>query len=109
MRTRMTTCVDAYMLLNLAGEVGELFSKIAKQIRKGNAHFDENGLIRYDLGEGYEAFEKELQKEAGDVLWQLAGFCDVMNWKLDDIGQQNIDKLSSRAERGVIDGEGDNR
>lgn len=109
MRTRMTTCVDAYMLLNLAGEVGELFSKIAKQIRKGNAHFDENGLIRYDLGEGYEAFEKELQKEAGDVLWQLAGFCAAMGWTLDEVAQLNISKLASRQQRGVIDGSGDNR
>lgn len=109
MSTRMKTCDDVYMLLNLAGEVGELTSKVAKQIRKGNTKINENGLIRYDLGENYETFEQELRKEAGDVLWQLAGFCSVMGWPLNDVGQENLDKLSSRAERGVIDGEGDNR
>lgn len=109
MSTRMTTCNDVYMLLNLVGEIGELTSKIAKQIRKGNTKINENGLIQYDLGEDFEAFEKELKKEAGDVLWQLAGFCAAMGWTLDEVAQLNISKLASRQQRGVIDGSGDNR
>jgi len=50
-----------------------------------------------------------LQKEAGDILWQLSGLCEVMGWKLDDIAMMNLQKLASRQRRGVIDGEGDNR
>jgi hypothetical protein len=32
-----------------------------------------------------------------------------MGWKLDDVAQKNLDKLASRKQRGVIDGDGDNR
>lgn len=109
MTTRMKTCDDVYMLLNLAGEVGELASKVAKQIRKGNTKINENGLIQYNLGDNFEAFEKELQKEAGDVLWQIAGFCTAMGWTLEDVAELNLSKLASRQQRGVIDGTGDNR
>ena len=52
---------------------------------------------------------KELMKEAGDILWQLAGLCKVMGWELDSIAQMNLKKLASRQKRGVIDGSGDNR
>lgn len=112
MRTCMDTCFnDSYMLLNLVGEIGELTSKIAKQQRKGNVEFDEQGRIVYlhNSDEEVERFDDELRKEAGDILWQLAGFCTVMGWPLNEVGQENIDKLASRAERGVIDGNGDNR
>lgn len=109
MRTRMTTCNDVYMLLNLVGEIGELTSKIAKQIRKGNTEITPEGIFQFGLEDKYPAFMEELQKETGDVLWQLAGFCEAMEWNLNDIAQQNLDKLASRAKRGVIDGEGDNR
>ena len=55
------------------------------------------------------ACEKELQKEAGDVLWQLSGLCSVMGWELEDIARQNLQKLADRRQRHVIDGSGDNR
>ena len=32
-----------------------------------------------------------------------------MDWKLDDIAQQNLDKLADRKQRNVIDGSGDER
>lgn len=105
----MTTCTESsdnfsYMMLNLVGEVGELAGKIAKMIRKEHATVDENDIY-------INSHENivELQKEAGDCLWQLSGLCSVMGWKLEDIGQQNLDKLADRQERNVIVGEGDNR
>jgi NTP pyrophosphatase (non-canonical NTP hydrolase) len=55
------------------------------------------------------AREEELQKEAGDVLWQISGLCSVMGWSLDDIARQNLQKLADRQQRHVIDGSGDNR
>ena len=103
----MTTCMPSsnnfsYMFLNLVGEVGEFASKVAKSIRK------EENIIEYnDLG--VIENEAELQKEAGDILWQLSGLCSVMGWALEDIAQQNLDKLASRKQRNVIDGNGDNR
>lgn len=82
MATCMATCSNfSYMALNLVGEVGEFASKVAKSIRK----------------------------EAGDILWQLSGLCKVMGWSLEDVAQENLDKLASRQARGVIDGNGDNR
>ena len=51
--------------------------------------------------------EKELKKEAGDVLWQLSGLCTIMGWSLEDVAQINLDKLSARKAVGTIDGNGD--
>lgn len=51
----------------------------------------------------------EYMAEAGDILWQLAGLCKVMGWRLEDVAKANLEKLASRKQRGVIDGEGDNR
>lgn len=114
----MTTCMEssnnfAYMFLNLVGEVGEFASKVAKAIRKENMTITGNILLDTDVSfetiEQQIETERELQKEAGDILWQLAGLCSVMAWDLEDIAQQNLDKLSSRKQRNVIDGNGDNR
>lgn len=111
----MTTCLPesrnfAYMFLNLTGEVGEFASKVAKAIRKDKALIDFNHLIT-EHGEKAMTEEEveDLMKEAGDCLWQLSGLCTVMGWKLEDVGQQNLEKLASRKQRNVVDGSGDNR
>lgn len=107
----MTTCMPtsenfSYMFLNLVGEVGEFASKVAKHIRKDKATIHTSRLNLYDVS---DEETKELKKEAGDVLWQLSGLCTVMGWNLDDVAQMNLDKLASRKDRNVIDGNGDNR
>lgn len=115
MKTCMPTCDNfSYMMLNLIGEVGELASKVAKDIRKGN--------VDIETGKGYTSelmpnmpFDEwvvrsdEYMAEAGDILWQLSGLCKVMGWTLEDVAKANLAKLASRKQRGVIDGEGDNR
>ena len=53
--------------------------------------------------------QEEYKAEAGDILWQLDGLCRVMGWDLEEVAQGNLDKLASRQQRGVIDGNGDNR
>lgn len=117
----MTTCMASsenfsYMFLNLVGEVGEFASKVAKAIRKSEITIggeaavgiiENHPVVNDDTA--YHFLCKELQKEAGDILWQLSGLCTVMGWKLEDIAQQNLDKLASRQQRNVIDGSGDNR
>lgn len=116
----MTTCMASsenfsYMFLNLVGEVGEFASKVAKSIRKGKFAINLSDLdVVWNKADEQEEEElrqmnQELQKEAGDILWQLSGLCSVMGWKLEDIAQQNLDKLASRQQRNVIDGSGDNR
>lgn len=107
----MTTCMPSsnnfsYMMLNLVGEVGEFASKVAKAIRKGNARVDENNLELTEFPTCIEQAD-ELKKEAGDIFWQLSGVCTVMGWSLEDVAQQNLDKLSARKSAGTIDGNGD--
>mgnify|MGYP003559591032 CR=1 FL=1 len=110
----MTTCMDscdnfAYMMLNLVGEVGEFASKVAKQIRKENKRITDNVFYPTWQHPAYDDTElrAELKKEAGDMLWQLAGLCRVMDWDLEDVAQGNLDKLAARKEAGTIDGSGD--
>lgn len=113
----MTTCMASsnnfsYMFLNLVGEVGEFASKIAKGIRKevmfiGEKESD-NALYFTEFPDMIEQ-EEELMKDAGDILWQLSGLCSVMGWDLERVAQMNLDKLASRKQRNLIDGNGDNR
>ena len=118
MSTCMPSCNNiSYMLLNLVAEVGEFSGKLAKAIRKEHVSiggFSPDNInklaipinpLRFDL----VAFDEELKKEAGDILWQFAGLCRVMGWSLDEVGVGNLEKLEDREQRGVIDGDGDNR
>lgn len=80
-----------YPTLGLCGEAGEVAEKVKKQVRDGvfNRH--------------------EVAKELGDVLWYMANICNDIGYNLDEIADLNIDKLSSRKKRDVIQGSGDNR
>jgi NTP pyrophosphatase (non-canonical NTP hydrolase) len=81
----------AYMVSNLTSEAGEVAGKYAKWIRDGV--LDEEGM----------------KKEAGDVLWQIAGLSTVMGWSLADIASKNLQKLADRQSRLTIGGSGDSR
>ena len=112
MSTCMPSCENiSYMLLNLVGEEGELSSKIAKHIRKGNMTIGgkclPNGLHSSLKGEEWLNTDIELMKEAGDILWQLSGLCSVMGWELNDVAKMNLYKLAARKKAGTIDGSGD--
>lgn len=120
MKTCMPTSENfSYMMLNLVGEVGEFASKVAKAIRKDMVYVGHKidkpdcSLIYINVdkesGTYCKVLDEELKKELGDILWQVSGLASVMGWSLDDIAQQNLDKLASRQQRGKIDGEGDNR
>jgi NTP pyrophosphatase (non-canonical NTP hydrolase) len=81
----------AYMVSNLTSEAGEVAGKYAKWIRDGV--LDEAGM----------------QKEVGDVLWQIAGLSTVMGWSLADVASQNLRKLAQRQINNSIEGNGDER
>ncbi len=85
-----------YLTLGLVGEAGEVAEKIKKLIR------DKDGIID-------DAFKESVQKELGDVLWYLSQLATELGLNLDEIAQKNIEKLYSRLERGVINGDGDDR
>lgn len=115
METCMPSCMNySYMMGNLAAEVGEFSGKVQKSHRRGEITYSADGDIWWntetqELGDRAIEMNQELMKEAGDILWQVAGLCRVMGWNLDTIAQMNLDKLADRKARGVIDGSGDNR
>lgn len=105
----MSTCTQSsnnfnYMMLNLVGEVGELASKIAKGIRKEELVIAENGYV---YNQSTTEYNEPLMAEAGDILWQLSGLCNVMGWALEEVAQHNLDKLQARKNAGTIVGNGD--
>lgn len=112
MSTRLPSCENAtYMLFGLMAEVGEIADKIAKWRRKkGVCRLDMDHLV-FNTGDLQEAegYKSELMKEVGDCAWFIAGIADCFGFTLEEVMQQNLDKLASRRERGVIDGNGDNR
>lgn len=118
MSTCMPSCENlSYMLLNLVGEVGEFSSKIAKAIRKEDVYIggqkDMKGLSQLCIYPHFIAqfleWDEELMKEAGDIMWQLFGVFSAMGWTAEQVAAGNLEKLASRAKRGKIDGDGDNR
>ena len=85
-----------HWVLGMNGEAGELAEKMKKIIR------DKNSVIS-------DEDKLEMAKELGDVLWYIAVFAHDLGVPLDKIAQQNLDKLQSRKDRGVLGGSGDNR
>lgn len=91
-----------YPFLGLTEEAGEVAGKVAKRLRVMGSQWLEPVI-------GFDKFRTETTKELGDVLWQLQECCSVLGLTLEEVAQQNLDKLGGRWERGVIHGEGDNR
>jgi NTP pyrophosphatase (non-canonical NTP hydrolase) len=85
-----------HWVLGINGEAGEVAEKIKKIIR------DQNSFIT-------QKDKQELVKELGDVLWYLAVFAKQLGYSFDEVANSNLKKLSSRKNRGVLGGSGDNR
>ena len=78
--------------LGLVGEAGEVAEKIKKLLR-------DNTKVSSD----------DIIKELGDVVFYVTSLANYFNSDLTEVLQTNMDKLNSRARRGVIKGSGDNR
>jgi NTP pyrophosphatase (non-canonical NTP hydrolase) len=85
-----------YPTLGLVNEAGELAGKVKKIFR------DRGGVVSDDD-------RRALTLELGDVLWYLAELCTQLGVSLDDVATANLEKLRSRAERGTLAGDGDDR
>ena len=102
-----------YPALGLSEEAGEACGKVAKFIRKHEGI--DPMTSRYELENKVTItddelkFRKDLSKELGDVLWMVAELCTNYGLDMGEVMTENIAKLTDRRERGVIDGEGDNR
>ncbi len=86
----------AYPALGLAGEAGE----VAEHAKKA---------IRDDAGNVSDERRAAMSKELGDVLWYVAQLATELELSLEEIAAQNLEKLLSRQQRGVLSGDGDDR
>jgi NTP pyrophosphatase (non-canonical NTP hydrolase) len=68
--------------LGVAGEAGDLAGCIKKTLFHGN---DQTLGIRENIG---------------DTMWYLAMICNTMDWNLEDILKENIEKLKARYPQG---------
>jgi NTP pyrophosphatase (non-canonical NTP hydrolase) len=85
-----------YPALGLCGEAGEVAEKVKKTLR------DDGGVLTDERREA-------LSRELGDVLWYLSQVATEAGLDLEEIAAENLDKLFSRQERGVLRGSGDDR
>ena len=85
-----------YPALGLCGEAGEVAEKVKKTLR------DDGGVLSDERREA-------LSRELGDVLWYLSQLATEADLDLETIAEENLDKLLSRQERGVLRGSGDDR
>lgn len=86
----------SYAVLGLTNEAGEVAGKLKKIWR------DFDGVVDHHHHE-------DLAAELGDVLWYAAALANEIGTTLEVVAKMNLEKLASRAERGVIGGSGDNR
>lgn len=92
----------------ISEEAGELCGKYVKGVRAGRLNADYTPA--YDMSQQeYDEFRRDVLREAGDVLWRLAAHCKLCGFTLNFVAETNLAKLRDRQERGVINGEGDNR
>src|SRR5580698_7953758 len=75
-----------YPALGLAGEAGE-FADHAKKV------------IRDDGGEVTTGRRAAMAKELGDVLWYVAQLASELGLELEQVAQENLEKLLSRQRR----------
>lgn len=90
---RLPSAGPMYALYGLSGEVGELHSLVAKAIRDGRKF----------------TYDSDMRKELGDVLWFVSAIAADHGFTLEEVALTNIQKLTSRKERGTLHGSGDNR
>jgi len=81
-----------YLSLGLVAEAGEVADKVAKFYR------------------GDKDLEfAEVGKELGDCLWFISQLCNLWHLDMEQLMQDNIDKLADRQARNKLKGSGDNR
>lgn len=100
---------DLNTILGLGGELGEIMEKVKKVTRDVNGVWP-FGVSEVNFDRDFIPDERaELAKEIGDVLWYASRLADRLGYRLGDIVRMNVEKLTSRKDRGVLHGSGDNR
>ena len=70
--------------LGIAGEAGDIAGCIKKTVSHNN---DQRNGIRENIG---------------DVMWYIATICNFFGWNLDDILEENVEKLKKRYPKGFF-------
>jgi len=96
MNTAIGNDTLVYPVLGLTNEAGEVAGKVKK-------------IYRDNAGQITAAQREALKAELSDVLWYLAEICTQLGITLCEVAEYNLEKLGSRASRGAIQGNGDNR
>lgn len=84
-----------YPVLALAEEAGEVAGKVAKYVRKGSTDY---AKLRLDV-----------LSELGDVMYNISEASRMFGFTLQDVIENNVEKLEGRSARGTIIGIGDDR
>lgn len=79
----------SYVLISLAGEVGELLNHWKKHLRSGDEYLD-------------PALEVKMKDEMGDALWYLAILAYMLDEPLSHIAERNLTKLAARVQAGTL-------
>lgn len=53
--------------------------------------------------------KNQIIKELGGLLWYIAATCEELGIKMSSVAEANLVELASRAERGALSGDGDDR
>ena len=85
-----------YPALKLCGEAGEVAEKIGKWYRDKDGKPTVDDIV-------------SVGKELGDVLWYINALAKDLGLELEDVAVGNLNKLKSRADRGMVGGAGDDR
>lgn len=91
-KTRLPSADENYSLLGFVGEVGELYSLLAKSIR-------DNKQLDTEM----------VKKELGDCLWFIAAIATDFGFTLEEVAETNLNKLQKRKKNNTLTGSGDER
>lgn len=86
----------SYPIIGLGEEAGELLGQLKRIAR------DDGGALTNER-------KMRIVYELGDVLWYAAAIATELGMSLGEVARLNREKLTDRAGRGVIKGEGDHR
>ena len=86
----------SYVTMGLVGEAGEIANKVKKILR------DNDGVVT-------DGYRRAIGGEIGDVMWYLSQLATELDYELEWLAENNLNKLRLRAENGTLQGSGDNR
>ena len=98
-----------YLGLGIASEAGEVAGKVKKYVRGDYVVRDPIGEGLYNMHQDEGRLKQDLAAEMGDVCWYVSQLCNELGLSMEDVMQENIDKLSDRKARDKLKGSGDTR